>query len=195
MGRHPKPFTDSDMSMYLDHFRSNCDMSAQMGDVCCTPDTGSDGPHQPHVSGQLSSPRAAKSAALFSIIFHAARRACSSSSVFCATAPSMHASMAAASMVRSRWSCSARARTMCAEASRRAAHSTRHAEIRASADAGDEVIISAYAHACRNDDLERFPPDVNHFVPNGIPYLQQIRFSLRNHWGRGRSWPRAIRQI
>src|SRR5450631_4174180 len=24
--------------------------------------------------------------------------------------------------------------------------------------------------------LERFPPDVNHFVPNGIPYLQQIRF-------------------
>jgi hypothetical protein len=43
--------------------------------------------------------------------------------------------------------------------------------------------------------LERFPPDVNHFAPNGIPYLQQIRFSLRNHWGRGRSWPRAIRQI
>jgi hypothetical protein len=24
----------------------NCDMSAQMGDVCFTPDTGSDGPHQ-----------------------------------------------------------------------------------------------------------------------------------------------------
>ena len=42
--------------------------------------------------------------------------------------------------------------------------------------------------------LERFPTDVNLFVVRGIPQLRQIRFCLRYHYGRGRSWQRAIRR-
>ncbi len=45
--------------------------------------------------------------------------------------------------------------------------------------------LHAEVHSCLfygpNPHLERFPPDVNRFVPKGIPELQQIRFGPRNH--------------
>lgn len=58
---------------------------------------------------------------------------------FSGTAPSIHESIAVPSIVRSRRSWKAKARTTCADDSKSEAASIRHAEMSVAAEAGDEV--------------------------------------------------------